>query len=257
MIQRVTSIVISIHLLFIILLVWTPTRPLVQRTHHVKVRTVRPAVIAKNPSRPSSQVSQTHRRPSSAPKPPTAKPNTSPKQTVQTSKPKTSQSSRDQTPKQTHTSKKPTVNEKGKPIKKTEAPKKSPPPADVWNEIDQALAKIETKSYPKEKPSLDLPQPLTFLDESTPALASVEGSLDDRVESLLVGFLHDTLHLPEVGEVKIELTIKKDGTVSRVVVVSAESRKNKLYLEQHLPLLQFPMQLDQEKTWTLTFYNEI
>ena len=80
---------------------------------------------------------------------------------------------------------------------------------------------------------------------------------NETQEEGLVGFLHSSLNLPEFGEVTIQLTMKRDGTVARLVVLKAESKKNKAYLEQHLPLLKFPLILENEKTFTLTFCNEI
>lgn len=234
MIKRLTSIVVSLHLLLILFLLLTPPRLTVKKNYSVKVRTLQPAVVAKHsPQRPTPSTSQPQKA-SSPKKPQTPKPS-----------PKTP------APKKNTALKKPAVVEKGKPIKKAEAPKKTAPPADIWKEIDQALAKIETKSYSTKKPSLDAVEPII------PTLAPLNQSSDESVPALIIGFLHESLHLPEVGEVRIQLTIRKDGTVSNVVVVSAESRKNKLYLQEHLPLLRFPMQLEEEKTWTLTFYNEI
>ena len=85
------------------------------------------------------------------------------------------------------------------------------------------------------------------------ALAHDEG---DELPQL-TRFLQSALHLPEVGEVKIEIVVRKDGQIMKVVILQSESQKNRLYLQEHLPLLQLPMQFDQDKKWIIAFCNEI
>lgn len=235
MYKKVTSIVISFHLLFMTFLLFNPHHAPVKRTTYVKVRTVRPVATIKKAPQPVQKAAPVQKK--GAPTQSTAAPKTQPKPQSVAQKPATSN--------------KPAVVEKGKPIKKV-LPKKEEPKQEIWNEIDQALAKIEKKSYPVSKQTVDLPPLPVFLDEIG---AGQEG--EDDALSHLVGYLHDTLHLPEVGEVKLEITVRKNGTVAKVVVLRAESQKNKLYLQEHLPHLQFPLQFDQDKTWTITFCNEV
>jgi len=234
MYKRVTSIVISFHLLFMALLLFNPHRIPVKRITHLKVQTVRPLATVKQIPQAAPKTAPVH-KPMASPKkaaPVKAAPKTQP------------------IPKKPATSNKPAVIEKNKPVKKAPPPKNETPKK-MWNEIDQALAKIEKKSYPASKQPLEVPNPLTFLDELP------SGEEDDSKVSYLMGYLHDMLHLPEVGEVKVEITVRKNGTVAKVVVLHAASLKNKLYLEENLPLLQLPLEFEQEKTWTITFCNEI
>ena len=72
----------------------------------------------------------------------------------------------------------------------------------------------------------------------------------------LAGFLHDALHLPEYGEVKMEITVRPDGSVASVKVLEAQSSKNKSYLEKSLPLLLLPTYDKNMRTFVLTFCNE-
>jgi outer membrane biosynthesis protein TonB len=234
MYKHVASIVISFHLLFMALLLFNPHRTPIKRTTHVKVRTVRPLATIKQIPRAAPKKAPVQKNTTTSKKP-------TPSQTLPKPQP---------TPKKTATSNKPAIIEKNKPVKKTPPPKKETPKK-MWDEIDQALAKIEKKSYPASKQPLEVPKSPTFLDE----LPSVEEG--DNKTSYLMGYLHDMLHLPEVGEVKVEITVRKNGTVAKVVVLHAASQKNKLYLEEHLPLLQMPFEFEQEKTWTITFCNEI
>ncbi len=232
MYKRVTSIVISFHLLFITLLLFNPHKIPVQRNNHVKVRTVRPMAtvtprpVVKKAAASPAPAGKTNTKKAAASKPAVKKP-------------------------VAKTSNKPAVIEKGKPVKKS-PPKKTEPPEEIWNEIDQALAKIEKKSYPTPKHSLDLPKPLIYVEES-----SFQEMGNPSANEQLMGFLHDTLNLPDVGEVKIEISVRKNGSVAKVVVLSSESKKNKEYLQKHLPLLQLPMQFEDEKNIIITFSNEV
>jgi hypothetical protein len=247
MIEKIRSLVISLHLFLIVVLLFTPERTSIKKTHHVKVRYAspppiqQPKVQARSASRGSSQAQQSP----VAVKPtlPKPKPSSPVKQPV-----KSSLKVSPPPPTKVSPAKKPVVVKKNKPTPPS-------PQAEIWNEIDQALAKIEAKSYSKERPLLDLPKPLGLVGESVQTLP--QETPDENIESRLVSFLHETLQLPEVGEVQVQLTIKQDGTISEVVVLSGESQKNKLYLQKYLPHLQLPMQFDQEKTWVVTFYNEI
>lgn len=234
MLRRVVSIVISFHLLCVAALLFAPVRTPAVKGAHVKVRTVRPVAAVATKKTVSPAVSRPIPQPSSKPRPQN-KP----------SSPKPAPVAK----KKSAPTKKPTILEKKKPVIKKVELQKPAISAEIWDEIDQALAKIEQNSYSKRRPSLE---------RETPALlpnAVVQES--EESHSMLVGFLHEALHLPEMGEVKIQLTVRKNGTVANVVVLSAASHKNKLYLQEHLPNLQFPMHFDEEKTWTLTFCNEI
>ena len=74
--------------------------------------------------------------------------------------------------------------------------------------------------------------------------------------------LHENLHLPDFGEVKLQLTLSQDGKVLKVVVLNTESEKNKSYLELQLPKMRFPRLEDpfankSQHTFVLTFCNEL
>ncbi len=227
MYKRVISIVISFHLLFLMFLLFSPIKKANHVPTHIKARIVHPTATVKKAPLPTAKPAAVQKAPS---KTEAIKPQPAAKKPAAANKP--------------------AIIEKGKPIKKA-APKKTEPPEKMWNEIDQALAKIEKKSYPVSKQPLSLPKPIAFLEPEKNEAG------DDSAVSHLMGFLHDTLHLPEVGEVKIEITVSKNGRVAKVVILRSESQKNKLYLQEHLPLLQLPLQFDQDKTWIITFCNEI
>ncbi|MGR3911987.1 MAG: hypothetical protein QRY71_01580 [Candidatus Rhabdochlamydia sp.] len=135
---------------------------------------------------------------------------------------------------------------------------------EAWKEIEEALAKIEEKSYPKtQTPSWGssiavVPDDVDHEEESSyspHALFSHEGALSE--EDLVVGFLYTSLHLPESGDVKVSLTLRADGTVKELKILNAESGKNRLYLEKNLPKLRFPVKKPEEKTWIFNFCHEV
>jgi outer membrane biosynthesis protein TonB len=147
-------------------------------------------------------------------------------------------------------SKKPAVAEQGKP--------KSPPkkPAIPREESPQPAAKIEPKAknvYPSLQ--LDVPAKMGALAIDHPETATYQDWIRSDSD-VIIAYLHESLHLPEYGEVKIQLTVREDGSVAKLDVLKAESAKNKAYLEQNLPLLKFPVLERKEQTFLLTFCNE-
>ena len=148
---------------------------------------------------------------------------------------------------------KPVVVEKDK--KKTQKP--PPVPKEVIEELEEAFAKIEEKRekvYSSSK--LDVPR-LATPAQTEPIFSGGIGGFDEpSYQETLVAYLHQSLHLPEYGEVKIQLSLNKDGTVSKLTVLKSESSKNKVYLEKNLILLKFP-RLEKDETFVFTFCNEI
>ncbi len=157
------------------------------------------------------------------------------------------------TPVQTKTNKK--VPEKKKQAKKGTS--EAAIPENLLKELEQSFRNIESKSKPSlKKNKLDLPKNISKLEIDQSDL--IENQADDSsYYSSLIRRLQDELHLPEHGEVKIALTLKRDGSVIKVQVIKAESEKNRLFLEKHLPKVTFPhFPFDkQENTFILTFCN--
>ncbi|MBS0649353.1 MAG: hypothetical protein JSS10_09045 [Verrucomicrobia bacterium] len=144
--------------------------------------------------------------------------------------------------------------EKGKAQKSLPAPKR--PQSQVLKEIDEALAKIDEKVYSRPQSKLDVPQIKGSSASQIPF--SDFGEMFDEAGTdtdVLQAFFAETLKLPENGEVRTQLTIKKDGTVAQLVVLEAQSQKNKAYLEKNIPLLKLPVHYDKETTIIFTFCN--
>jgi hypothetical protein len=147
-------------------------------------------------------------------------------------------------------------------------PKKNPPAQNrakisdsLWKELEESIAKIESKSDKgMDKKTARSTKSLTPIAlQIDTAWNEAEGVGDYKV--ILADYLHQVLSLPDYGEVKIQLSLRQDGTVCKVVVLKAQSERNKQYLESNLPRLKFP-HLDEadasktEHTFVLTFCNE-
>jgi outer membrane biosynthesis protein TonB len=145
--------------------------------------------------------------------------------------------------------------------KKLKAPKKAPDDKrermsqKLLQDLEESLAKLDEK--PSKKPTGKKAHSGDAFVPSTPYQDTADFSND--YHSTLMGYLKQTLNLPEYGEVKIQLTLKQDGTLVKLVVLKTESEKNRKYLEGSLPHLRFP-QLSGKKnqeTFIITFCNEL
>ncbi|MBS0627376.1 MAG: hypothetical protein JSS09_04120, partial [Verrucomicrobia bacterium] len=148
-------------------------------------------------------------------------------------------------------------------IEKKKIPPKQTPPSSrdlekSLKEIEETIAKIATNNDKMSSKSAKEIQPKTgpiFEDLSLPLVT------EEDYTSSLVEYLQDQLRLPDNGEVKIELTLRKDGSVESIKVLSAQSEKNRKRLEEYLPKLLFPPFPKEEKekkskVFILTFCND-
>ena len=132
-------------------------------------------------------------------------------------------------------------------------------------ELEERIAKIEVKNDRiPHKSELLVPAPLTLNSSSSlqvplGSLEYEESSASADIISSLVGYLQGYLHLPDIGEVQIQLTLYKNGKIETMKVIKAESEKNRKYLEEQLPKLSFPgINLDSvsSRSFLLTFCNK-
>jgi len=125
--------------------------------------------------------------------------------------------------------------------------------ASLAKELEKTLAHMQTGSEQRSKPSA---WQKTVLQIDAP-----EESTNDYVP-LLTHFLHTALHLPDFGAVKMQLTVRRDGSVVKLLVLKTESEENRKYLEKQIPLLRFPPLQGEyakkgEHVFVLTFCNEL
>lgn len=142
--------------------------------------------------------------------------------------------------------------------KKVPANKKVPPQSlqkkELFKELKEALSKIEVAAPPES--TLSVPKNISSLHIDTAEEESKKKYLSSLAQTLKEG-----LELPEHGEVRLELTIRKSGQVIKLNILHAVSENNRQYLETHLPHLFLPpfteeLKNEQQHTFTLTFCNE-
>lgn len=148
------------------------------------------------------------------------------------------------------------------PVKKNSSPpptqpssktKSSPITKKLMKELEESIAKIEgNRDKVDTSKQLKAPQAIETLKIDIPE----ENEMSDYNENLIL-CLRQSLHLPDFGEVKIKITLRKDGSVDQLAVLKAESENNRRYLETHLPLIQFPAPKKEKYTFVLTFCNEV
>lgn len=226
MLKKITFLVVAAHALLVFVLLFSPAKPIKHPTKHIAVRTpvaAKHVAVAPSAAPPAKKISPQKKTAS-----PAKSASTTPKQT----------------PKQ---SKKPGVVAKDPEKKPRQIPKK------LLEEIEEFTSQIEEKKGKVySKPQLEIPQAIVSRQDLGMVYRQIESYQDT-----LVSYLHQSLNLPEYGEVKIALTLRDDGSVAKVVVLKAESVKNKEYLEKNLPLLKFPRPEGKEHVFVLTFINEI
>ncbi len=244
--------VIGVHVaLVVVMALGAPLSFSKKKKTPLAVRTITPKQIAAVP------------QPQAAPAAPVAPPEPKPVAEPKPAAPQKKPMPKKEEPKKTAA--KPAPAKKPSP-KKSAATKPEPPPKvpkKLLQELEESIAKIDGKrdklaAQKKLEPpkSLSPPPPQELFEERE--------SLSDamREQETLVSYLHQVLNLPDHGEVKIELTLRRDGSVARLVVLKSESEKNKTYLEKSLSHLKFPI-LDgmfsnkNQQTFILTFCNEL
>lgn len=238
--RKITLAVLSIHSFFLLAIFLSPAwslkarpKPLVVKTFIAPLHTDNKssAQIVSNKSTPqpkSTPVSQTPKQ--ASPKPPSKK------------APPISD-------------RKPSVKKQTPPAKKRSAISDT-----LQKELEASIAKIDGKKEGVPIAKTKTPIPLQ-IDQVDPLLLQSTLSSSDTYTDLLIQYLYHSLHLPEIGEVKIQLTLRQDGSVAKLMVLKTESQKNRLYLEENIPRLTFPSlsllgKKTSESTFVLTFCNE-
>ena len=138
------------------------------------------------------------------------------------------------------------------PPKKKEAPEAIP--QQLLDELETSLSKMETKTN-KFSGKKSESMPISGYSLQIDRLDNLD-SKETEYQLELVSYLQEALHLPEYGEVKMEITVRPDGSVASLKVLEAESAKNRTYLEKSLPLLRFPTYDKETHTFIFAFCNE-
>lgn len=120
----------------------------------------------------------------------------------------------------------------------------------------KAPPKKEATQAPKAKKRSPLTLPTKI--ETKPPLP--ETAVQPEYGEWLIGFLQNSLDLPEYGEVKATLEIDRFGKLVKCEILETKSTKNAAFLQSELPDLLFPYFTDfgilgETQTFTITFRN--
>lgn len=271
MFKKIARFVLTIHLILIGLLLGGSPLPSSKR----KPLVIKTVTISPKPREEKRTPSSSVKTPSpSITSPPVAKktpPNT-PKKTPPPPTPsvaKKKPASSPPPPQKATTAK--TTPPKPSPSKPAPTPKKSPSPpsptaktppltspqlAQLNESLRESIKKMESSSATSAAPKTTTPSaPTLHIDR-------IEEATSSDYAQTITHYLHQSLHLPDFGEVKIQLTLQQDGHIVKLVVLEAENERNKKYLEEMLPYLRLPpfvgsMAKQKECTLILTFCNEL
>lgn len=128
---------------------------------------------------------------------------------------------------------------------KREQEKKSALIADALSSLDNSEKVSSQRKNLQEKGSSNTTKGPSRVESlaSDSYASNTAGSMtkeERSYESELVSRLKLTLHLPEYGDVKVKLTVSRQGKVLKAVVVSSKSSRNKEYAQKTLPGISFP-----------------
>lgn len=131
------------------------------------------------------------------------------------------------------------------------------------------MSKINGSRESEPSPaSFSTPLPTAITSLQIDALSSSEkgasslNSTEVSYSNELAGHLKRLLRLPEIGDIKIKLTLDRSGKVYKMEVVSSESAANRRYIEKTLPGLSFPafgtnFESMANYTFAITLSNEL
>ncbi len=154
-------------------------------------------------------------------------------------------------PKKIHSPKK----QKKAPKMRKASPRKKQPLVSnaLLKQLEESMAKLEAK--PLLSPMKKI-KPLSRLtiDEASSQKA-------DLFTSALIKRLQEDLDLPDLGDVKIELTLKNNGQFAKMQILQSKSNRNCKFLENKLPRLHYPpfngsLKNKTEHTFVITFCNQ-
>lgn len=130
---------------------------------------------------------------------------------------------------------------KEQPAKKTK--KKTPPPKKSSPEPKSNAKKISSDKLAQARANLN-----KVSHSSTPlaSVAAVDKGNDigstpeQRYEEALATRLKSLLTLPDYGDVRVKVTLNREGHVQSVQVINAKSEENRAYVAKILPTVKFP-----------------
>ncbi|MDN3505616.1 MAG: hypothetical protein P0S96_00090 [Simkaniaceae bacterium] len=136
-----------------------------------------------------------------------------------------------------------------RPVQKPKPPAVSPA---LMRQLEMSIAKIEESRQKQVTTPINDTVKLQ-IDTAYDANASIYATN-------LIQCLQSALTLPSVGAVKVELTLRNDGSFVKMRIVDSQSNPNKAFLETHLASMRFPafsgeLKKEKEHAFVITFCN--
>jgi outer membrane biosynthesis protein TonB len=237
-------LIIGVHLLFCSMLFFSSFAP--RKQHPILIRSV--ALQQPTPQHPKGDIQQTPKRPN-APAPKQKPPDRPSHRPAAPRKQKPPPSSSPPSPKP--------------PVKQatSQVTKQGDKERALAKEIAATIAKIDAQSEKIEQSSLSLkialPTPSQSATEASPLASKI---ISQEIHRQLAIQLQNILRLPAEGEVTLELTLERDGSVEAVKIVRSANQINSNYLLKELKNQAFPQltalgPLREERTFVITFCN--
>lgn len=129
---------------------------------------------------------------------------------------------------------------------------------ELLKQIEESIEKIDKSSHKySSDPVPEVPKtlgPLSIDKEPEPQVSAYQDELVSRLQLML--------RLPDYGDVRVRLTLGRDGSVKRVEIVSSESLTNSAYVKDTLPSLRFAAfgsqyKGEKEHIFLLTLTNDM
>lgn len=137
-------------------------------------------------------------------------------------------------------------------------------PQNTLQEIEKSLNALSHPQIVKtqsQKPELLIP---SIVKTNSSLRASIEPPDQPTVATTyhlsLIEILQSSLQLPEVGPVRLKISLQAPGTIVSIQILEAKSEKNAHWLKEQLPLLDLPNFndfgiVDGDLEFTITFTN--
>lgn len=138
--------------------------------------------------------------------------------------------------KKIETKKKPEI--KKSPVSKPK-PAPSPPKPQISKKQQELMAKARENIANVKLTKLEMPI-ITSKMLDLPSLKNEGFAEDANYSDELAARLQMMLQLPEIGDVRIKLTLERSGRFLNLEIIEAQSAPNRQYVEKMLPLLNFP-----------------
>jgi hypothetical protein len=130
--------------------------------------------------------------------------------------------------------------------------------------VPKAVAPIKTKPVvaakktvtPSPKKAVPVAKSVAVPKVEVKQAVAVEKKPELVVPVLPTSFMQQALLLPEYGQVRVEVSIDKNGNLEKFTIIDTKSEKNAEFLKNQLPTLRFPC-LNEAVSLTIVFSNEL